>query len=187
MMYISTDYEGWGYRLNYTAGLEHLVRRFPKSRGGVCLVVSDDPELGELVALRAREVVGCWRVVKRFGATRHETGEFNQLSSADRCTSAKEVVVGVDLLARADYLVGTVFSNVAVLAFHVRTCKYGKSPTTMLDVTGSDFTEYLWLALSGTSRAEGELGAFQISIIVIIARCRGRLQLVQDPRRARHV
>ena len=44
------------------------------------------------------------------------------------------------------------FSNLAALAYHVRTGKYGLPAATMFDVNGVDFTHFLWLYIAGEAR-----------------------------------
>ena len=104
--HVEFDYSQWGYELNYTAGMEHLVRRYPKSRGGVCVIVSDDPVLGAKVSATAKRIIGCWRTVDLFGSERHEQDSFNTLPADARCKAAKQVVANIDALAQADYVLG---------------------------------------------------------------------------------
>ena len=100
------NYTQWGYKLNYTAGMVHLVKRHPESMGGVCVVVSDDPTLGAEVAEAALRIIKCWRVVRLFGNERHEQDSFNTLPENARCSAAKQVITNVDALAQADYVLG---------------------------------------------------------------------------------
>ncbi len=132
-----------GYAYNFTAGMRRLVRAHPKAAGGSCVLLGDDATLLPVVATAARSVLRCKTVVSRLEpAYAHVQKEFNAQPVEQRCARTKKYLVDLELLARADYSLGTVHSNVDLLAYQIQRCVVGKAGDTYVDLAGWSYDGY---------------------------------------------
>ncbi|KAK9826199.1 hypothetical protein WJX81_006831 [Elliptochloris bilobata] len=112
---------------------------YPNITGGTCVVVSDETSLAKAASKHMAEVVGC-KVLNRtayFVNTGHVQDHFNRQTIDTKCTSTVQLLMDIELLAHADYFVGSWNSGMAVLVDALRYGRYGKDRCTALDASSA--------------------------------------------------
>ncbi|KAG2483133.1 hypothetical protein HYH03_017979 [Edaphochlamys debaryana] len=91
-------------------GMRALAVRHPAARGRACVIMGDDPVLGQ--------------------------ERFNSAAFEHRCNSTRALLTDFSIMARAPYLVANMASNVASVAFWVRGCVLHQDLDTLFDGHG---------------------------------------------------
>ncbi|KAG2489415.1 hypothetical protein HYH03_012054 [Edaphochlamys debaryana] len=125
-------------------GMRALAVRHPAARGRTCVIMGDDPVLGQRVQAHAREVLNCSSFHDRLPALGsggnavqgHNQKRFNSAAVEQRCNSTRAFLTDLGIMARAPYLVANMASNVVSVAFWVRGCVMHHALDTLLDGDG---------------------------------------------------
>jgi hypothetical protein len=72
----------------------------------------------------------------------HSQRSFNAQPLRNRCARTKKYLVDLEILARSDYSLGSVHSNVDLLAWHLRRCVAGRPAGTYIDLAGVSFEAF---------------------------------------------
>ncbi|CAL8463226.1 g2760 [Coccomyxa elongata] len=109
-------------------------------KGGTCLLFGDEHRsLVEMERL-AKEHIGC-RVAhgsRYYRAEGHHQQSFNMLPAQEKCRATKELITDLELMANADYFVGSSTSGVPGIVATLRLVMYKKSQITLADATYND-------------------------------------------------
>ncbi|BDA49890.1 hypothetical protein COCOBI_15-0180 [Coccomyxa sp. Obi] len=109
-------------------------------RGGTCLLIGDDQAVIAEAENLARTHIGC-RVVrpsKYYRSKGHHQETFNSLALDERCRETKQLIKDLEMMAHADYFVGSSTSGIPNIIATLRMTVYMKSQVTFADVSYDD-------------------------------------------------
>ncbi|EIE21321.1 hypothetical protein COCSUDRAFT_56544 [Coccomyxa subellipsoidea C-169] len=109
-------------------------------QGGTCLLFGDEHKALVEMERLVREHIGC-RVAhgsRYYRAEGHHQQSFNTQPIQEKCRATKELIADLELMANADYFVGSSTSGVPGVVAAMRLVLYKKSQVTMADVTYND-------------------------------------------------
>ncbi|KAG2491845.1 hypothetical protein HYH03_009801 [Edaphochlamys debaryana] len=157
-----TEYAGRGARTDsdhsLLAGMAALATRHPSARGRTCVVMGDDPVLGQVVIAHAAKILKCKAFHLRIPSLNqttpqasdtsstlgHEQDRFNSAPVEQRCAGARSFLTDLNIMAAAPYFVGNTVSNVVSMAFWLRGCVHHHDLDTLFD--GDGYTDWpFWL------------------------------------------
>ncbi|CAL8469684.1 g9225 [Coccomyxa elongata] len=123
---------------------EDLVNTFLDNyvnvRGGTCVLIGDDQALVAETERLAQTHIGC-RVVRPsryYRSKGHHQATFNSLPLHERCRETKQLIKDLEMMANADYFVGSSTSGIPTIIFTLRLSVYMKSQVTFADVSYDD-------------------------------------------------
>ncbi|KAK9823388.1 hypothetical protein WJX72_002422 [[Myrmecia] bisecta] len=95
---------------------EHLVASFeaqhPTVQGGTCILIGDDHKLINQTQDLVRRHLKCKVMLRGItSGSRHEQVEFNRLPLEDRCAATQRLIVDLEIMAQAEYFVGSPTSD----------------------------------------------------------------------------
>lgn len=105
--------------------------------GPVCLLFGDDQQLMQQVRAQAEDILNCSMMQHAAAAGSHRPWEGKQ------CLHVQTMLAEMDMLAWADYTVGTMWSNFDAVAFYAAVCSYGRQQATYVDGSRNPFGPYL--------------------------------------------
>lgn len=105
--------------------------------GPVCLLFGDDQQLMQQVRAQAEEILRCSKVQHAAAAGSHQPWTGKQ------CSRVQTMLAEMDMLAWADYTVGTMWSNFDSVAFYAAVCSYGRQQATYIDGSQNPYGPYL--------------------------------------------
>lgn len=107
-----------------------------------CIMMGDDAQLIETVRQKVASVLQCSQLTVRSpaGSVRpFDGGSPNQA----RCATLSDMVVEMDLLASANFTIGTMWSNFDSVAYYAAMCVYNRSAETYVDGSASFYGPYV--------------------------------------------
>ncbi|KAK9823276.1 hypothetical protein WJX72_001530 [[Myrmecia] bisecta] len=119
---------------------EHLVASFraqyPSVQGGTCMLIGDDHKLLDQTAALVRQHLHCTVLRRGIEAgSKHEQAEFNGLPLEQRCAATHRLVVDLEVMAQAEYFVGSATSGMLFLVRSLRHAVYHKPPDTCVEAS----------------------------------------------------
>ncbi|KAG2427619.1 hypothetical protein HXX76_012271 [Chlamydomonas incerta] len=119
---------------NFSGGFAHLLATHPEAAGSTCVILGDDHALAAMLVGPAEALLRCARVVNGVPPSpAHDQDVFNALPESSRCGRAHAFMADLALLAASDYTVGSIKSNVDLLAFLLGRCLYGRVAGSYVD------------------------------------------------------
>jgi hypothetical protein len=113
------------------------VQQQARTHGPVCLLFGDDKELIEQVRAQAQQILNCSVLQHAAAAGSYRPWEGQQ------CTRVQTMLSELDMLAWADYTVGTMWSNFDSIAFYAAVCSYGRQQSSYVDGSRNPFGPYV--------------------------------------------
>ncbi|CAL8469526.1 g9067 [Coccomyxa elongata] len=113
---------------------------YPGMRGGTCVLIGDDHDAVSETAKLAWQHIGC-AVVRPsvyYRTQGHHQGAFNSLPLQERCKETIQLIKDLEMMAHADYFVGSSTSGIPHIIAALRMTVYLKSQVTLADVSYDD-------------------------------------------------
>jgi hypothetical protein len=108
-----------------------------RPHGPVCLLFGDDEQLMKQVRAQAQKVLNCSVLQHAAAAGSYRPWE------GQKCALVRTMLSELDMLAWADYTVGTVWSNFDSFEFYAAVCSYGRQQDTYVDGSRNPFGPYV--------------------------------------------
>jgi hypothetical protein len=107
-----------------------------------CILMGDDAALLETVRQKVAAVLQCGQLTVRppAGSVRPFDGG---APSVQRCDKLSAMFAEIELLAAADYTVGTMWSNFDSVAYYAARCVHNRSAATYVDGSAAAFGPYV--------------------------------------------
>ncbi|BDA44737.1 hypothetical protein COCOBI_06-2150 [Coccomyxa sp. Obi] len=113
---------------------------FQGMRGGTCVLIGDDHDAIAETGKLAWQHIGCTvvRPSKYYRNQGHHQGTFNSLPLQERCKETIQLIKDLEMMAHADYFVGSSTSGIPHIIATLRMTVYLKSQVTFADVSYDD-------------------------------------------------
>ncbi|KAK9840749.1 hypothetical protein WJX81_002183 [Elliptochloris bilobata] len=117
--------------------VETFVSRFPDVQGGTCIILGDDHAWVAEASRLAQERINCTLqpLSPFYRQEGHKQAQFNSLPYEERCEQSMRLLTDMEIMAHADYFVGTFNSGMPWMIDTMRHVLYGKHRSTMADAS----------------------------------------------------
>ena len=106
----------------------------PEARNGTCLIYGDDFETNHATARQLVRLLSCTPIVFGGSFSGHDQAQFNARSAVERCQLVDMLITEVEGMAKADYFIGSLNSNIGRLVAMMRVFLNDMDPSTTKDV-----------------------------------------------------